>query len=256
MHNLLRMSSNPRSAFESLKKNQSSKLAARCGTRDADIFWLRLERYFEDLYYPLMELYGKRYDAVEQFELLFDQMIDAYAARPEPLRILDLERQFTQRWFQEPSMVGYVCYVDLFAGNLNGIREKIGYFQELGVTYLHLMPLLEPSPGNNDGGYAVKDYRKVNPELGTMSDLKQLSEELHASGIRLCLDLVLNHTAKEHEWAQKAMAGEEQYLKYYYTYPDRTLPDIYEPKLPEIFPNDAPGNFTWYQNMHVIGGWV
>ncbi|MEO0840023.1 MAG: alpha-amylase family protein [Cyanobacteria bacterium J06643_5] len=256
MHNLLRMSSNPRSAFESLKKNQSSKLAARCGTRDADIFWLRLERYFEDLYYPLTELYGKRYDAIEQFELLFDQMIDAYAVRPEPLRILDLERQFTQRWFQEPNMVGYVCYVDLFAGNLNGIREKIGYFQELGITYLHLMPLLDPSPGNNDGGYAIKDYRKVNPDLGMMSDLKQLSEELHACGISLCLDLVLNHTAKEHEWAQRAMGGEEKYLGYYYTYPDRTLPDIYEPNLPEIFPDDAPGNFTWYPSMSGTGRWV
>ncbi|AFY55563.1 glycosidase [Rivularia sp. PCC 7116] len=256
MHNLLLMSSEARSAFESLKKNQSSKLAARCGTRDADIFWLRLERYFEDLYHPLIEVYGQRDDAIEQFGLLFDQMIDAYVSRPESLRLLDLERQFTQRWFQEPNMVGYVFYVDLFAGNLNGIREKIGYLQELGITYLHLMPLLEPSPGNNDGGYAVKDYRKVNPELGTMSDLKQLSEELHACGISLCLDLVLNHTAKEHEWAQKAIAGEQEYLDYYYTFSDRTLPDIYEPDLPEIFPNDAPGNFSWYPNMGDTGRWV
>ncbi|MEM6752184.1 MAG: alpha-amylase family protein [Cyanobacteria bacterium P01_C01_bin.38] len=250
------MSSEPRSAFESLKKNQSSKLAARCGTRDADIFWLRLERYFEDLYHPLIEVYGDRDDAMEQFGLLFDQMIDAYAIRPEPLRLLDLERQFTQRWFQEPNMVGYVCYVDLFAGNLNGIRDKIGYLQEIGITYLHLMPILEPSPGNNDGGYAVKDYRKVNPELGMMSDLKQLGEELHACGISLCLDLVLNHTAKEHEWAQKAIAGEQEYLDYYYTFSDRTLPDIYEPNLPEIFPNDAPGNFSWYPNMADTGRWV
>ncbi len=256
MHNLLLMSSEARSAFESLQKNQSSKLAARCGTRDADIFWLRLERYFEDLYHPLIEVYGQRDDAMEQFGLLFDQMIDAYAIRPEPLRLLDLERQFTQRWFQEPNMVGYVFYVDLFAGNLNGIREKIGYLQELGITYLHLMPILDPSPGNNDGGYAVKDYRKVNPELGTMSDLKQLSAELHACGISLCLDLVLNHTAKEHEWAQKAIAGEQQYLDYYYTFSDRTLPDIYEPDLPEIFPDDAPGNFTWYPNMADNGRWV
>ncbi|MGB3760517.1 MAG: alpha-amylase family protein, partial [Rivularia sp. (in: cyanobacteria)] len=256
MHNVLLMSSDSRSAFESLKKNQSSKLAARCGARDADIFWLRLERYFEDLYYPLMELYGDRDDAIDQFGLLFDQMVDAYAVRPEPLRLLDLERQFTQRWFQEPNMVGYVCYTELFAGNIDKLREKISYLQELGITYLHLMPLLEPRPGKSDGGYAVEDYRKVNPELGTMSDLQQLSEELHACGISLCLDLVLNHTAKEHEWAQRAIAGEEEYLDYYYTYSDRTLPDIYEPDLPEIFPDDAPGNFSWYPNMAGNGRWV
>ncbi|PSB11272.1 alpha-amylase [Pleurocapsa sp. CCALA 161] len=256
MHNILLMSDEARSAFIAMKSREEHKLAACCEPRDADIFWLRFERYFEDLYYPLIKVYGDYEDAIEQFRILFDHMVEAYAARPQALRLLDLERQFTPQWFQQPNMVGYTCYADLFADNLNGVREKISYFQELGITYLHLMPLLEPSPGLSDGGYAVKNYRKVNPELGTMSDLRQLANELHDCGISLCLDLVLNHTAKEHEWAQRAMAGEEEYLDYYYTFGDRTLPDAYEQTLPEIFPNDAPGNFTWYPQMASKGRWV
>ncbi len=256
MHNVLLMPSEPRTAFEAMKAREEHKLINRCEPRDADLFWLRFERYFEDLYYPLVQLYSEREDAEQQFGALFDQMVDAYAARPHPLRLLDLERQFTPRWFQRSNMVGYTCYTDLFAGDLNGVREKIDYFQELGITYLHLMPLMETSPGLSDGGYSVKDYRKVKPELGTMADLRSLADELRAQGICLCLDLVLNHTAKQHEWAQRAMAGEEKYLDYYYTFPDRTIPDAYEQTLPEIFPDDAPGNFSWYPEMAGTGRWV
>ena len=187
---------------------------------------------------------------------LFEQIVEAYAARPEPLRLLDLERQFTPDWFERSHMVGYVCYPDLFAETLQGVREKIGYLEELGMTYLHLMPLLNPRPAPNDGGYAVMDYRAIKPELGTMEDLKALATDLRERGISLCVDLVINHTAKEHEWAQRAMAGEEKYLDYYYTFPDRTLPDAYEKNLPEIFPDEAPGSFTWYPDMAGSGRWV
>lgn len=256
MHNVLLMSKESRSAFMTIKQRESYKLIDRCEPRDADIFWLRFERYFEDLYYPLLQLYSDHQDTTEQFSRLFDQMVDAYTARPEPLRLLDLERQFTQRWFQRTNMVGYACYTDLFADNLSGVREKISYLQELGITYLHLMPVLEPRPGLSDGGYAVQNYRKVKPELGTITDLQELANELHTCGISLCIDLALNHTAKEHEWAKRAMAGEKQYLDYYYTFGDRTLPDVYERTLPEIFPNDAPGNFSWYPNLAGKGGWV
>lgn len=256
MQNVLLMAQEPRAAFEAMQKREAHKLVGRCEPRDEDLFWLRFERYFEDLYHPLLKMYGDREDSEQQFGLLFDQMVDAYAARPHPLRILDLERQFTPQWFQRSNMVGYTCYTDLFAGDLNGVREKINYLQELGVTYLHLMPLMDPSPGESDGGYAVKDYRKVKADLGTMSDLHKLADELRACGICLCLDLVLNHTAKEHAWAQRALAGEEKYLNYYYTYRDRTEPDAYEETLPEIFPNDAPGNFTWYPDMADGGRWV
>lgn len=89
--------------------------------------------------------------------------------------------------------------------------EKISYFEELGLTYLHLMPLFLAPEGNSDGGYAVSDYREVNPKLGTMDDLARLAEDLRAHGISLVLDFVFNHTSDEHPWARRAQAGDEEY---------------------------------------------
>jgi len=143
-------------------------------------------------------------------------------------------------------MVGYVCYVDRFAGNLAGVADKINYLAELGVNYLHLMPLLQPRPGPNDGGYAVMHYRQVNEKLGSMADLEALASRLRAHQISLCTDLVCNHTAKEHRWAQAAAQGDPVYQDYFYMYPDRTWPDRWEETLPEVFPDFKPGNFTYY----------
>ena len=257
MQNIFQMPADVRSSFLSLKEREASKLTNSSLSQEAiDIFWLRLERYYRDIYEPLRELYGSRPDYREQVNTAFDQMVTAYVNRPKPLRLLDLERQFTPDWFERASMVGYVCYPDLFAQTLKGVEEKIPYLEELGITYLHLMPILTPRPAPNDGGYAVMDYRAIKPELGTMEDLQSLTTALRERGISLCIDLVLNHTAKEHEWAQRAMAGEEKYLEYYHTFEDRTLPDVYEKTLPEIFPDEAPGSFTWYPDMAGSGRWV
>ena len=95
-------------------------------------------------------------------------------------------------------MLGGVCYVDLFADNLEGIRSKIPYFKELGLTYLHLMPFYDSPKGENDGGYAVSDYHTVNPSLGTMEQLTSLAHDLRQAGISLAVDLVFNHTSDEH----------------------------------------------------------
>ena len=256
MLNLLEMSGESRAAFLALKEREAPRLVKRFTLRDADLFWVRLERFFEDARLPLLRLYGDRPDSQEHFAAIFDSVIDAYLARPEPLRLLDLEREITPDWFERPTMVGYVCYPRFFAGRLTDVRDRLDYLEELGITYLHLMPLLKPRPGKNDGGYAVADFRAVDPELGDMADLNALASDLRERGISLCVDLVLNHTAREHEWAQRAMAGEEEYLEYYHTFPDRSLPDAYEPSLPEIFPDEAPGNFSFYPEMAGRGRWV
>ncbi len=256
VQNIFCMAPEVREAFEHVREVESYRLEGRIDPRDIDVFWLRFERYFQDLYHPLTALYGERDDALDYFGRLVGQMVDAYGQRPVDLKRLDLERQFTPQWFQRSQMVGYTGYVDLFAGTLQGVRQKIPYLQELGVTYLHLMPLLEPREGPSDGGYAVKDYRKVRPDLGTLVDLIELADDLRARGISLCLDLVLNHVAQEHEWALRARAGEERYLNYFHTFPDRSLPDAYEHTLPEIFPQEAPGNFTWVEGMGGEGRWV
>ncbi|HYB17985.1 MAG TPA: alpha-amylase family protein, partial [Streptosporangiaceae bacterium] len=155
-------------------------------------------------------------------------------------------------WFQRSRMIGYVCYADLFAGSLAGVRQHLDYLADLGVTYLHLMPLLRPREGENDGGYAVADYGAVDPRIGTIPDLQALAGDLRERGMALCIDLVLNHTAAEHEWARKARAGEPGYREMYLIYPDRTEPDAFERTLPDVFPDTAPGSFTEFPGL----GWV
>src|SRR5258708_24147699 len=150
-------------------------------------------------------------------------------------------------------MAGGVCYVDLFAGDLKGLRDKIPYFKQLGLTYLHLMPLFKAPEGNSDGGYAVSSYREVDPRLGTIEELSGLASELRRSGISLVLDFVFNHTSDEHHWAKRAQAGDLIYSDYYYIFPDRNLPDAYERTLREIFPDQRPGSFTYRPD---IGKWV
>ena len=156
-------------------------------------------------------------------------------------------------WFQQPSMLGYAAYADRFAGTLRGVGERVPYLRDLGVTYLHLMPLLTPRPGPNDGGYAVQDYRSVRPDLGDVDDLRALATTLRGEGISLCLDLVLNHVAREHAWAEAARAGDAERRAYFHVFDDRELPDAYEATLPEVFPDFAPGNFTWDEEL---AGWV
>jgi amylosucrase len=216
-----------------------------------DVFAARLERHFTAFHGPLVRLYGDRLD--EHLPAIARLMERVAAERDGDLRRLDFEREITPDWFQRPRQVGYICYVDRFAGTLPGVRERLPYLQELGVSYLHLMPLLRSREGPNDGGYAVADYRQVEPALGTVDDLRALAADLHGAGMSLCVDLVLNHTAREHEWARRAMAGEEAYRDFYLTFEDRTLPDAYERTLPLVFPDLEPGNFTWSEEL---GRWV
>lgn len=219
----------------------------------ADVFSIRFDLYMEDVLRPLWLLYGEQDDFEACVYHFLEIVARAYAARPEGLRRLDLRRQAEPDWFQQSKMMGYVGYTERFAGKLERVAEKIPYLEEMGVTYLHLMPLLKPRPGPNDGGYAVMNYREVDPRLGTMADLEALATQLRRHGVSLCIDLVCNHTAKEHRWAQRALAGDPAYQDYYLTFPDRTMPDRYEQTLPEIFPDFAPGNFTYYEEM---GRWV
>jgi amylosucrase len=185
-------------------------------------------------------------------ERLVDLMVDAWATRPAELRALDDAREREPDWFQRPEMIGYATYVDRFAGTLRGVGERIGYLEELGVRYLHLMPLLRTREGPNDGGYAVSDYRSVNPKLGSMDDLRWLAGALRARRISLCIDLVMNHVAREHPWAQRAAAGDPDAEAMFHIFPDRTWPDRYEASLPEVFPAFAPGSFSQLPD----GRWV
>ena len=204
----------------------------------------RLRAEFPRLHGLFATLYGDRTDGLEALLRLIDVALDARAERSPELRALDRRRHEDPTWFRSERMLGGVCYVDRFAGDLDGIRRSIPYFRELGLTYLHLMPLFHSPEGNNDGGYAVSDYRRVDTDLGTMADLRALSEELRAAGISLVLDFIFNHTSNEHEWARRAIAGDPAFEDFYLIFPDRQLPDAYERTTREIFPDDHPGSFV------------
>ncbi len=223
-----------------------ARLEAQFGPgADWDIFRARLEAHFEALYQPLLHLYGQRPDFGDHLERLLATAAHMARERPAALKALDAEREAHPLWFQSHQMVGAMCYVDRFAGTLAGLREKLPYLKELGITYLHLLPLFASPQGNSDGGYAVSNYRQVNPALGTMDELRELARELRQHGISLVLDFVLNHTSDEHDWARRALAGDPDYQAYYHMFPDRTLPDAYEAHLSDVFPDQAPGNFTY-----------
>ncbi|MFT3834668.1 MAG: amylosucrase [Micropruina sp.] len=214
-------------------------------------FQLRMDRYGPELLSGLRGAYGDA--APELFERLTATIRDALIARSDELKVLDEARLLSPDWLQRPETVGYVCYADRFGGSLAGVADRIDHLKSLGVTYLHLMPLLRPREGDSDGGYAVADYRSVDPRLGSMDDLTALATTLRREGIALVVDLVLNHVAREHDWAVRARAGEQKYRDYFHIYPDRAMPDAYEQTLPEVFPDFAPGNFTWDDEAQ---GWV
>src|SRR3954463_1559662 len=188
--------------------------AALRHARANDAFAIRFERFFGDLWPPLQALYGADERFPGQWTALLKAMAAAAYARPVELRRLDHEREITPDWLHREQALGYVTYVDRFAGTLAGVRERVAYLQELEVTYLHLMPLLHARPEPNDGGYAVVDYGAVEPALGTLDDLRALAGELRGHGMALCIDVVLNHTAAEHPWTV-------DHPDYYRTFPDR-----------------------------------
>lgn len=229
------------------------RFSVRAGDAEWQSYAQRLAANFSRLFAPLHQLYGSHYDFFFHLEEIVATATEMWLKRPDALKALDAQRMADPRWFQSNRMVGAMLYVDLFAGDLTGLRERVPYLTELGINYLHLMPLFRTPTGDDDGGYAVSSYREVDPDLGTMEQLADLATDLRHHGISLCLDFVCNHTSDDHEWAMRALAGEVEYQDYYRMYPDRTLPDEFEKTILAIFPEDHPGCFTY---RHRIRRWV
>ncbi|HET7799778.1 MAG TPA: alpha-amylase family protein [Humibacillus xanthopallidus] len=229
-----------------------SSLLVDLDEQERETIELRLERWSDDLVDALVMLYPG-HDVSALTLRLVESAIAGFRAREPELRHLDQRRLLRPDWLQQPDMLGYACYTERFADTLAGIPSRLPYLRDLGVTYLHLMPLLQPREGDNDGGYAVQDYRTVRADLGDVDDLRELTRTLRGHGVSLVLDLVLNHVAKEHEWARRARSGESRYRDYFHVFSDREMPNAYESTLPEVFPDFAPGNFTWDAELD---GWV
>lgn len=204
-------------------------------------FAQRMEKHQDELRWLYMELYGN--DAM--YAELCEQMHDYYLKRSTELKKRDIKKEKNPDWFKEKEMLGMMLYIDNFAGNLKGVEKKLAYLKECNVNCLHLMPFLDTPKGKSDGGYAVADFRKVRPDLGTMKDLARLTEKCHENGMNVCMDFVMNHTSEEHEWAKRARAGEGEYMSRYFFYDNGDIPARYEETVPQVFPTTAPGNFTW-----------
>ena len=204
----------------------------------------RIRQHLPTLRDELAVLYGARPDFEDDLLALLESVHTSWCERPAELHALDRQREQDPQWFQSERMLGGVCYVDLFAGDLKGIEASIPYFQELGLTYLHLMPPYDCPQPHNDGGYAVSSYRKVNPALGTMADLRRVASKLREAGIAMVLDFVFNHTSDEHAWAVAAKAGDPAYRDHYFIFEGRTEPDRYERTVREIFPDEHAGAFS------------
>ena len=227
--------------------------AAGVDAHRARVFDRRLAEQWPRMFGLLYQLYGQRYDFWYHLEETLRTIAEGFAQRPSDLADLDEHRVNEPGWFESERMAGGALYVDLFSENLGRMREHVGYFKDLGLSYVHLMPLFAVRPGNSDGGYAISNYRSVDPRLGSLDDLRALASEFRAAGISLTLDFVFNHTADDHEWAKHAQSGEPEYRDFYYIFEDRTLPDQYERTLREIFPTVRRGNFTWHDGMRA---WV
>lgn len=221
--------------------------------RDLRHFYTRLGANFYAIYSLFHHLYGQRDDFDSQMLRLVEVMAIQYIKRSSTLKDLDIERENDHNWFLDQKWVGMALYTDGFSGDLNGLQSKIPYLQELGINMLHIMPILECPNGASDGGYAVSDFRDVDERVGSLEDLQSLAKNLRKRDILLTLDVVVNHTSDEHEWAQMAKQGDREHQDYYYIFDNREVPDMFEETMPEIFPETSPGNFTYDETM---GKWV
>lgn len=211
-----------------------------------DRFQKRMTIHHDELRWLYMELYGNE----AMFAELTSQMYEFYQARKASLKNRDEKREKNPDWFKKNDMLGMMLYIDNFAWNIKGVQEKLDYLKSCNVNCVHLMPFLDSPQGRSDGGYAVADFRKVKPELGTMEDLARLTEKCHQKDMNVCMDFVMNHTSEDHEWAKRARQGDGEYMSRYFFYDNNEIPRKYEETVPQVFPTTAPGNFTYLQEIN------
>jgi amylosucrase len=248
-----------RTATETAWKRFGASLSSSFTSKKAAAaFEARFRAHGPRLIDAMYQLYGWQHDFYWHLEALLKVAADAAATRPADLVKLDESRDRNKIWLADNSQLGAIAYVDRFAGDLNGVAKKIPYLKELGVTYLHLMPLFAVPDGPNDGGYAVTSYRDVRSDLGSMTDLQGLARNLRKAGISLVVDFILNHTADNHAWAEAAKAGDPAFQDFFWMFDDRTIPNRYQPNLRAIFPDRGGDSFTWRTDVKGENGgkWV
>ena len=164
----------------------------------------RLEAHREGITSLYNEVYRYHPRSKDCFERLLLTLKKAHEQRSASLRERDRKKIEQGNWFLSNQLAGMSLYVDRFCGSIKELGNKLDYFNELGVNLLHLMPLFQSPEGESDGGYAVADFRKIDPRFGTLQDLVEVRKKMEDSGMYLMLDIVLNHTSHRHAWAEKA----------------------------------------------------
>lgn len=215
-----------------------------------NLFIERMNQHFPALFSSYYKVYGWQYDFFYHLETLVKVLLDGFSERSSTLKKYDAQKQKNPLWYKDENMLGIACYVDLFGGDLKSLQARIPYFKDMGINYVHLMPLYKTPNGDSDGGYAVSDYRSVNPDLGTMDDLRNLAKAFHKAGINMVLDFVFNHTSDDHNWAEQAKKGSADHQAFYLMFDDKTIPNQYEQDLREIFPQVRRGNFSYNKSCN------
>ncbi|MCQ2507449.1 MAG: alpha-amylase family glycosyl hydrolase [Dorea sp.] len=209
-----------------------------------EIYLSRIRRHMDELKWLYTEMYGND----SMFAELCENLRIFFVERDEDLKEADVRKEADPNWYKKNDMLGMMFYIDNFGGNMKGVEERLDYIEKSNVNYIHLMPFLDTVDGRSDGGYAVADFRKVKPELGTMEDLKHLTTACHKKDINVCMDFVMNHTSQDHEWAIKARQGDGEYMSRYFFFDNYSIPGEFEKTVPQVFPTTAPGNFTWLED--------
>ncbi|MDO5619043.1 alpha-amylase family glycosyl hydrolase [Kocuria sp.] len=186
-------------------------------------FQRRLDRHLEPLIRSLSQLYGAHVAPDELGRVIGDLgslLANSWLARSDYLRGMDSDREHLAPWWNSRHAVVAACYADRWAGGFQGIRERIPYLKDLGVTHLRLLPPFLASESFDDGGFSVASYRSSNPRMGTITELADLGEYLQENGISLMLDVVLSRTAPDHPWANAAARHNSFFEEFYRIQPD------------------------------------
>ncbi|MGX9417509.1 alpha-amylase family protein [Vibrio sp. RC27] len=225
-------------------------LAPSIKNKHLRFFYSRLGANFYAIHSLFERLYGDREDFYPQLSRLVEVLAINYINRDVSLREKDRLREENHEWFLDQNWVGMALYANGFAGDLKGLKKKINYFSEIGVNLVHILPIMECPMGKSDGGYAVSDFRKVDSRVGKNEELEAIIDELGKQDSLIALDMVVNHTSDQHEWAKRALAGEKEYQDCFYMFDNRDIPDMFEYAMPDIFPEQDPGNFTYNEEMN------
>ena len=217
--------------------------------KELRFFYSRLGANFYSIYSLFYKLYGNRTDFHFFLKRLVETLATNYIDRPKKFKEVDKQREEDHNWFLHQRWVGMALYANGFADDLDDLLNKVDYLSDLGVNLVHILPTLKCPEGKSDGGYAVSDFRNVDPRLGNNESIEAITNALHERGSLIALDIVVNHTSDEHEWACKARENDKYYQDFYYTFDRKDIPDLFEQTMPDVFPETDPGSFSWNADM-------